>query len=93
MSPIKMTYPCKRRFDIRSMGRWLYKNPGRPDMSNSRQWREISNFVLEVVAKVVPCEGYATENGWLINILGASGETVSGGTILEIRARRKCRLL
>ena len=72
-----MTYPCKRRFDIRSMGQWLYKNPGRPDMSNSRQWRETSNFVLKVVAKVVPCEGYPTENGWLIDILGASGESVS----------------
>lgn len=69
-----MTYPCKRRFDIRSMGQWLYKNRGRPDKSDSRQWRETSNFVLNVVAKVVPCEGYATENGWLIDILGASGE-------------------
>ena len=72
-----MTYPCKRRFDIRSMGQWLYKNRGRPDKSDSRQWRETSNFVLNVVAKVVPCEGYATENGWLIDILGASEETVS----------------
>ena len=71
-----MTYPCKRRFDIRSTGQWLYKNPGRPDMSNSRQWRETSNFVLNVVAKVVPCEGYATENGWLIDIY-ASGKTIS----------------
>ena len=72
-----MTYPCKRRFDIRSMGQWLYKNAGRPSSSNSRQWRETSNFVLCVVAKVIPCEGYATENGWLIDIYGASGETVS----------------
>ena len=73
-----MTYPCKRRFDIRSMGQWLYKNRGRPDISDSRQWRETSNFVLNVVAKVVPCEGYATENGWLIDILGASpGENIS----------------
>ena len=72
-----MTYPCKRRVDIRSMGQCLYKNPGRPDISDSRQWRETSNFVLKVVAKVVPCEGYATENGWLIDIFGASGEIVS----------------
>ena len=64
-----MTYPCKRRFDIRSMGQWLYKNPGRPDISDSRQWRETCNFVLSVVAKVVPCEGYTTENGWLIDIV------------------------
>ena len=77
-----MTYPCKRRFDIRSMGQWLYKSPGRPDISDTRQWRETSNFVLNVVAKVVPCEGYATENGWLIDILGASGETVSDYFIL-----------
>ena len=46
-------------------------------MSNTRQWRETSNFVLKVVGKVVPCEDYATENGWLIDILGVSGETVS----------------
>ena len=59
------------------MGQWLYKSAGRPDISCSRQWRERSNFVLNVVAKVVPGEGYATENGWLIDILGASGETVS----------------
>ena len=59
------------------MGQWLYKNPGRPDKSDSRQWRETSNFVLKVIGKVVPCEDYATENGWLIDILGASGETVS----------------
>jgi hypothetical protein len=71
-----MTYPCKRRFDICSMGQWVYKNPGRPDISSNRQWRETSNFVLNVVAKVVPCEGYATENGWLIDIFGASGEIV-----------------
>lgn len=77
MSSIKMTYPCKRRFDIRSMGQWLYKNPGCPYTSDTRQWRETSNFVLNVVAKVIPSEGYATENGWLIDILGASGETVS----------------
>ena len=77
MSSIKMTYPCKRRVDIRSMGQLIYKNRGRPDISDSRQWRETSNFVLNVVAKVVPCESYATENGWLIDILGASGETVS----------------
>ena len=77
MSLVKMTYPCKRRIDVRSMVQWLYKNRGRPDISDSRQWRETSNFVLNVVAKVVPCEGYATENGWLIDIFGASGETVS----------------
>ena len=73
----EMTYPCKRRFDIHSMGQWMYKVPGRPDTSVSRQWREMSNFVLTVVAKVVSCPGYTTENGWLIDILGASNETVS----------------
>ena len=66
MLSIKMTYPCKRRFDIRSMGQWLYKNPGRPYTSDTRQWRESCNFVLNVVGKVIPCEGYASENGWLI---------------------------
>lgn len=54
----------------------MYQSPGRPDTSDTRQWRETSNFVLSVVAKVIPCSGYATENGWLIDIFGGSKEHV-----------------
>lgn len=71
-----MTYPCKRRFDIRSMGHWIYKAPGRPLASEDKQWRETSNFVLSVVAKVMPCAGCATENGWLIDMRGGDAANV-----------------
>lgn len=69
-----MTYPCKRRFDAKSMGNWQYDFPGRPNTDKCRQWRETSNFVFRVTTKVVPCPGFQTDNGWLIDISAASGD-------------------
>lgn len=44
-------YPCKRRFDVRSIGVWLLP-VGRPTKHSERRWVQRCNFVFKTSARV-----------------------------------------
>lgn len=66
-------YPCIRRHDICSIGFWSYP-VGRPTESTPKKWIQRSNFVLEVLARLMMAEREIS-CGWLVKIKPQQGHT------------------
>ena len=58
-----MTYPLGRRYDIRSIGMWMYP-VGRPTSETAPKW----NFVLKAKQRVDTLEDSLGENGWILEV-------------------------
>ena len=62
-----MTYPLRRRYDIRSIGMWIYPI-GRPTSETAPKWKQSSNFVFKVKVRVDTLEDSFGENGWILEV-------------------------
>ena len=67
-------YPCTRRFDVNSIGVWLY-DVGRPTDKSTKKWVQKCNFVFETIATVCD-DGASNGCGWLIQLRLQDGEKV-----------------
>eukprot|EP00966_Prymnesium_polylepis_P321442 7377765-Prymnesium_polylepis.1 len=62
-----MTYPLRRRYDIKSIGMWSYPI-GRPPSETKPKWKQSSNFVFTAKMRVDTVDNSLGENGWILEV-------------------------
>ena len=62
-----MTYPLRRRYDIKSIGMWSYPI-GRPTSETKPKWKQSSNFVFTAKMRVDTVDNSLGENGWILEV-------------------------